>query len=835
MASIDRLSLYHEVSARGYEASIIGTYALSFQFYERVVLRRLQASGCKHNIVLADAGQCGQELASGEGKPHFCGADYALLPIRSTGAFHPKFILLLGRRRSRLIIGSHNLTVAGFGLNREVTTASDIEPAGATIQAAREVWQFVRAWTSQFPHRIQDVIGATERVAPWLGVKDHEQSPEQRVLCALPTGPSLWQQLRPVLSEPVRRIHILSPYFDSKLGFVQTLEKELNPKELVLAIHPTFSELSSDARSLVSRCRFVDVTQFGDEWVEQYLHAKIYRFEFAGGKSIVVSGSANASEPAWLGSRGTRNAEIIVVHQAADRTWEQLGLSRLTQLPEVSQAGWESIRLRTKDKTERKDRSVEAPYLATVTPEGFMVDIEFTNGVNAENIQVLAEEKQVASIEKLKPIGREALCICLDAPGRESATSIEVALPKCRRIALVLNVEDLLDKAAGSLRQAFRRALTGLEGNADELNELLHVVEKAIFDEPIHLETEPQHSPRAGTKERTGKTTAVEPQSLMIHAKDTVRARRRRRLSTSSDLALIIDALIYRLGLGLRQDTDSSTSVKLPEETLRDQSEETPEVDGHALAKLCRKKVNRLFKRMVAQLELAAARGSNATTPIIQLAAVLGVVKHLRVQAPRFDWLPKGEETVDADKEREFFKDVARLLYAPKYQLAAKALAEHGGQEFDELTIIRALLSWLAFDFGLDTRSALDRALTEPELVRENLIGVGYFLPVITECSSDSFATEILEDAAAERPGDVTRATYHVRWAKALARSVEKHLPRPSIIALGDIALPLKVKGVPPSVVVDAQNEKAGLLNLDSGELKYYASGFLTRIQALSH
>jgi hypothetical protein len=405
----DHLSLYHEVSARGYEASIIGTYALSFQFYERVVLRRLQASGCKHNILLADAGQCGQELASGEGKPHFCGADYALLPIRSTGAFHPKFILLLGRRRSRLVIGSHNLTVAGFGLNREVTTALDIESAGATIQAAREVWRFVRAWTSKFPPRIQDIIGATERVAPWLGVRDHEQSPEQRVLCALPTGPSLWQQLRPVLSEPVKRIYILSPYFDSKLGFVQTLEKELNPKELVLAIHPTFSDLSSDARSLVSRCRFVDVTQFGDEWVEQYLHAKIYRFEFAGGKSIVVSGSANASEPAWLGSRGTRNAEMIVVQQAADRTWEQLGLSRLTQLPEVSQAGWESIRLRTKDKPERKDRSFDAPYLATVTPEGFMVDVEFTIGVS-EAISKLgdADLLKIQTFAELKGLGRAA-------------------------------------------------------------------------------------------------------------------------------------------------------------------------------------------------------------------------------------------------------------------------------------------------------------------------------------------------------------------------------------------------------------------------------------------
>lgn len=834
MPDTDPLSLYHEVRARGYEASIIGTYSLSFQLYERVVLRRLQASGCRHNILLADAGQCAKELTSSPTRPRFCGSDYALLPVRLSGSFHPKFILLLGRRQSRLIIGSHNVTLAGFGLNREITTAFDVQPSGPTGAAAREVWRFVRAWTSAFSSRMQDVVAATERVAPWLAASNQEQTPYPTVLCTLPSGPTLWQRLKPLMRQPVKRIFIISPYFDSRLRFLQTLEKELSPKECVVAVHPKFTEIAATAPSLVSRSRFVDITQFGETWAEDNLHAKVYRFELAGGSSIVVTGSANASDPAWQGTPATRNAEVIVVHQDGEQVWKRLGLSRLSELPDVNQSGWESIRLRAMDKKERNDPSHETPFIATVTPNGFAVDSEFVRDAAASNINVVTGDERKSSIEKIETKEEECLCFCADEATRTAATYLEVVPSKGRpRIALVHHVDGLLDRAAGDVRQAFRRSLSGLEGDPDQLSELIHVVEKAIFDQPFHLEEESERFSGKGAHQRTVQKGGVEPESLMIAAKNTIRARRRRRLSATSDLALIIDALIYRLGLGLRPETDSPTSVQPSEEALRDQNEQPPQVDGHTLAKLCRGKVNRLFRRMIAQLELASGRGSDATTPLIQLAAVLGVVKHLRVRQVNFEWLPKGEQIVDADHQWEFFKKASQLLYAPAHCLAAKALAEHGDREFDELTAVRALLSWLAFDGGLDTRNATDRALVDPELVRENLTGAAYFLPVIVACSSDKYAADVLADVTAEGRGDVGRVAYHVRWAQELARSIVRRRTSPSPVGLGDIAYPLKVEGVSPSVVVDVQYDKAGLLDLDSGMLKYFKTGYLVRVHSL--
>jgi len=324
----------------------------------------------------------------------------------------------------------------------------------------------------------------------------------------------------------------------------------------------------------------------------------------------------------------------------------------------------------------------------------------------------------------------------------------------------------------------------------------------------------------------------------MISVEDTVHARRRqRRVFASSDLALIIDMLIYRLGRGLQEETDGAVIVQPSDVDLKDQTVEPPPpppIDGHLLAKVCRGKINRLFARMTAQLELAVKRGKDATTPVIQLAAVLGVVRHLRVGQSCFAWLPRGERLVDPDHECEFFEDVARLLYAPSCLIAGKALAEHDHGEFDELTAVRGLMAWLALDCGVDCRMVIKPLLDDPYLIRENLTRVGYFLPVISQCASDDLAaamlTSIIDQQKIENRDS---ATYHLHWAKGLLDVSKNQQSNSQPIELGDVAMPLKIKDIPPSIVVDVQPNKLGLLDLDTGEPRYFATGYLKRIQGL--
>jgi hypothetical protein len=50
---------------------------------------------------------------------------------------------------------------------------------------------------------------------------------------------------------------------------------------------------------------------------------------------------------------------------------------------------------------------------------------------------------------------------------------------------------------------------------------------------------------------------------------------------------------------------------------------------------------------------------------------------------------------------------------------------------------------------------------------------------------------------------------------------------------LGDLVSPTKMTVPWPLVVVDAQYNKTGVVNLDDGEPRYFGTGFVGRVQGL--
>ena len=144
----DDISLLAALKGAKFEASLVTTFNATLPFYEEVVLRRLQAADSRHNVVLMDAVQCARSWATPSLRPRLAGSAYALIPMAAPGAFHPKICLLASKKRCVLFIGSHNLTLSGFGFNREVTTHIDVRPDSAPAHklVLSHVWSLVREW-----------------------------------------------------------------------------------------------------------------------------------------------------------------------------------------------------------------------------------------------------------------------------------------------------------------------------------------------------------------------------------------------------------------------------------------------------------------------------------------------------------------------------------------------------------------------------------------------------------------------------------------------------------------------------------------------------------------
>ncbi len=833
MADDKELSLYRELNASGYEASVIATFNVRFSLYERVLLRRLLAAGCRYNLLLADAAQCGTSLSMGEDVPELAGSEYALVPIQAQGAFHPKFVLLLGRTKARLIVGSHNVSVGGFGLNREIATAFDIDPSGASADLAKEVWQFARAWASQVPGEVGALLTAVHQIAPWLA--DSPASAGNRRLLWTGAGrKTLWEQLRPSLDRRVERVTVLSPYFDNSCTFMKRVLRDLAPRETVIAIDPESSEFPVASRRFLPDARFVDVSSLGGGWTRT-LHAKVYRFEFRDGESLVVSGSANASQAAWLSVGATGNAEMVVMHANGNHVWKSLGLARLGKLPDVSADTWRTMKTRQEHAAETDASSTVRVFHAVVRSDGFEVRREFTEGIKGK-VDVLAGAEVLGQLSPVSIAHGLIACRTDDSPLLQEATVLRARSQRGpERFALLSRVDELCDRAAGSLRQNFRRALSGLQGDPEQITELLKIIEKAIFDQPFAVEDVASPAARATSRTATAPPNEdAEPASLMVSARDTLKARRKRRLTASTDLAVIIDALIYRLGNGLhREDLDTKESVRVHEPKADDHGaddDEPEEVDGAVLAKMCRGKVNRLFKRMQQQLDQAAERGTHVGSAIIQLAAVLGIVKALTVGT--FEWLPPKEELVDGPSGWEFFTNACRSLYAPGVRLAARALEETAGTAFDELSIVRGLLCWFAFTWDVDVETLARNIKEYPDYEWDYLIGVACLLPVATDCAADNQAIGLLGDALSASSADVAKADRHLSWARRIDEKWRTRglTPIQGGFKLGDVVFPVKASTGRPGVVCSIEHDKTGVLNLDTLAPTKFANGWLARL-----
>jgi hypothetical protein len=234
---------------------------------------------------------------------------------------------------------------------------------------------------------------------------------------------------------------------------------------------------------------------------------------------------------------------------------------------------------------------------------------------------------------------------------------------------------------------------------------------------------------------------------------------------------------------------------------------------------------------MAKQLEAAEVPNANVTVAIVQLAAVLGIVKYLRLGS--VDWLPKNDRLVDAVKARDFFTLACRSLYGATRNIAARALAENNGEPFDELTSVRALLAWLALDSGVNAETLARDLKDAPDDARALVLGVACLLPVATDCAQDSQAAALLVHTLAAKPSEAATAERHMSWATRIQAAATVAEPAPGSFKVGDIVVPFKARSPRPFVVSEVLHGKTGVVDLDQLGNKYFVDGWLAGVSGL--
>ena len=320
----------------GFHSAFMTTYAFGSLAFEDIPFPKLRGAGCRNIVVLADTGMVNQAFAD-FGPPRFAGTSYHIIKTGVPGAFHPKITMLLGETKGRLIVGSANLTALGLGGNKEQVasiTWSEETPENAKffITALAYIRRYVPMDDQWFPISLQRAL----RSSPWL--RDETFNPsfstegtkELDLLLDRPEISVLDQIIACVGGDPIERLVVVSPYWDSKLEGVARLKTGLGNPATDILIEDEANGFPSSELS-----RFPDIRLFNasPHAAGRFLHAKLI---IARGAAFdhVVSGSMNCTFPALMGPTANGNAEAGVYKRVArGSALEALGLSNYTDTP----------------------------------------------------------------------------------------------------------------------------------------------------------------------------------------------------------------------------------------------------------------------------------------------------------------------------------------------------------------------------------------------------------------------------------------------------------------------------------------------------------------------
>ena len=826
---LHRLSLIDELRTGGYEASLITTFNAYLPFYEEVVLRRLANAGVRHNVLMMDAQQYTTSILNHP--PRLAGRRYTLMPIAVSGAFHPKLILLVGKKKVLLAIGSHNVTLAGFGFNREVTNVIRIDGADdlAGLAVVSRVWGVVEDWiqiaSEHLPNHMIDMIRRIRDFGPIRDDLTGELSGEVRVLAGGPGQESLWNQLRRSIQGRVTKVAIAGAFFDTELQFIRQVLDDLQPARMVIGIDPDTVQIKR-AENDIPGIEFVKADQLGlgmenGEKTSGYLHAKGILIQTDQGEQIFASGSANPSAPAWLATPA-RNVELMLLRLGQDAVVaaEQTGFASIFEMAPLLPSDWDTI-------------NANQPVEEAKNTSGIVTGV----GVVGENC-IHFSKTLVDTISKpvflLLDVSRQVICrprdiriddgnCVLTVPSGDlvSAVVLRAEIHGETKVELLLHYAHLVEQHARTgIQRRFRDALLSLQTDTPNISLLIECIDKIVFSDNLATE---QPAPRRITGGAKLNVDSMEEETLAVDIAEMKMRKAKRRLKHSNDFSYLLDTLIYHLRIQEDRSLEELDSFGRNEEEQigaddDEDLEPTRRIGEHQdeLLQLCRSKIRTVINRMTSQLKAYADGEQSLKQVLLRLLAVLAVLRELRACDGRVTWVEKGKTTVPREQSLKLLDEVMLTLFEGKESLLhLESLDDF--EHSDDMARLKGLLVWLAWDCGLtvDLRKPF---METSEQLEARLRCNAMMLALAQAVGSDDVAI----DEARQSIGSLTTGEFD--WLNALERLVTEcttlkqggfELHPAESAEPGDIAVHRNVQNWDLRVVMSCDGKYASLFRLD--------------------
>ena len=294
-----------------YTGVIIGTFGASLDFAEKQLFSQLSRSTL-NKVVLADSRQLSKYFSTGIILRRL-NRSYIACPVLTPRAHHPKFILLLGPNRGRLIVGSGNLSISGyagagecFAIHEWVENENQdsIQPFLSLKEMLFDQIErgFIDRITSS---RIRDVFDSGK----WI-----EGEPNETSTVIHNSRKSLIDQLvAKVGGKEVKEMFASAPFHDQSATAINELLKKFSPEKFSLLVQNKVTKLNVVALNRVfskhkTKVKIIEA-QVPERYGKTFIHAKFILVRTTG-KDYLLQGSANLSSVALCESGTTANVEL---------------------------------------------------------------------------------------------------------------------------------------------------------------------------------------------------------------------------------------------------------------------------------------------------------------------------------------------------------------------------------------------------------------------------------------------------------------------------------------------------------------------------------------------
>ena len=275
--------------SKKYDVALMTTFNFEISFFERNILNKFFDNGIRKVSLFVDNKE--YLKAIDETELSYIGKRYIVTPVEMNSSFHPKVILLLGKNKARLIVGSWNITTNGYFINNEVGNCFDYDENNpehlSMIKAAMNFFLEINKNTDRRDSRlIESIVNY-----PYYNLNIDEKN--NSYLLSNMTD-SIINQVRNTIVDKVNTIDIAVPYYDNELtglNYVKELFPDTNINLYIQNERNTFPEKYTNDYNINLYNKFVDNESY------HFYHGKVLRFN-TNEHSYILYGSANCTQAA---------------------------------------------------------------------------------------------------------------------------------------------------------------------------------------------------------------------------------------------------------------------------------------------------------------------------------------------------------------------------------------------------------------------------------------------------------------------------------------------------------------------------------------------------------